>query len=275
MDIEYETSMSARNIPNTSILNSTAPNLSDHMFDELADLQVKTFNHAALYKATNSFEQNKFLGKGGFGQVFRAENLEVGLEVAAIKLLTKTDDRVRKKFIDEIKFLSKMDHVNIIKLIGYAIEPKSDELKTDLKLFLVYEYAESGSLAARLKDKSKTYPFKQRLKHLMDIAQGLRYLHVDHSLLHRDINPNNILLHFDVAKLCDFGLIKKTGSDSETAPIGTRYYMPPEMNRHDISEKTDIYAFGIVLLETITGLPVGKQNDPNYYLVTNFLTSLM
>lgn len=233
--------------PAFSVLNVGGKSLLD---DFQAPTSIEKFDYKILCEKTKGFQT--LVGEGGFGKVFLAKNLIPNIEKSAVKriFVNNEHDRVVRKFAEEISSLSLFQHPNIIKLFGYAINNPNE-------LFLIYEFAQSGSLAQRFKDVEKgivIYDMKQRVKHLLDAAQGIQYIH-GREFLHRDIKPANILLDNDVAKLCDFGLIKQENSNTSTAAIGTQGYMAPEKINEKSSKESDIYALGVVMLETLTGLP--------------------
>ncbi|KAI4980039.1 hypothetical protein ZWY2020_016792 [Hordeum vulgare] len=218
--------------------------------DESALLENREFSYKELKHITNNFSQE--IGKGGFGPVFLGY-LENGISVA-VKVRSESSSQGGKEFLAEAQHLTRIHHKNLVSLVGYC--------KDRNHLALVYEYMPEGNLQDHLRATSTCKPlsWEQRLQIALDAAQGLEYLHIacKPALIHRDVKSRNILLTTDLgAKIADFGLTKAF-SDSEThittEPAGTMGYLDPEYFRsYHISEKSDLYSFGVVLLELITG----------------------
>ncbi|KAK8711853.1 hypothetical protein V6N13_147113 [Hibiscus sabdariffa] len=185
------------------------------------------------------------IGEGGFGAVYYA-NLRG--EEAAIK---KMDMEASKEFLAELKVLTHVHHLNLVRLIGYCVEGS---------LFLVYEYVENGNLSQHLRGSNREpLPWSNRVQIALDSARGLEYIH-EHTVpvyIHRDIKSANILIDkkFRV-KVADFGLTKLTEVGNASLPtrlVGTFGYMPPEYAQYgDVSPKIDVFAFGVVLYELIS-----------------------
>ncbi|KAM3701400.1 hypothetical protein ACB098_05G168500 [Castanea mollissima] len=204
------------------------------------------FSYEELAKATKGFSQDNKIGQGGFGSVYYAE---LRGEKAAIK---KMDMQASKEFKTELKVLTHIHHLNLVRLIGYCVEGS---------LFLVYEYIENGNLSQHLRGSGRDpLPWQTRVKIALDSARGLEYIH-EHTLpvyIHRDIKSANILIDKNFrGKVADFGLTKLTEYGSTSLPsrlVGTFGYMPPEYAQYgDVSPKIDVYAFGVVLYELISG----------------------
>lgn len=220
--------------------------------DESVILDNREFSYRQLNHITDNFRQE--IGKGGFGPVFLGY-LENGNSVA-VKVLSETSSQGGKEFLAEVQHLTRVHHKNLVSLIGYC--------KDRNHLALVYEYMPEGDLQDKLRATSTGRPltWEQRLKIALDAAQGLEYLHVacKPALIHRDVKSRNILLATDlVAKIADFGLTKVFGDTKThitTEPVGTIGYLDPEYFRSfHITEKSDVFSFGVVLLELITGRP--------------------
>ncbi|XP_030970680.1 lysM domain receptor-like kinase 3 [Quercus lobata] len=204
------------------------------------------FSYEELAKATEYFSQDNKIGQGGFGSVYYAE---LRGEKAAIK---KMDMQASKEFLAELKVLTHVHHLNLVRLIGYCVEGS---------LFLVYEYIENGNLSQHLRGSGRDpLPWQTRVKIALDSARGLEYIH-EHTIpvyIHRDIKSANILIDKNFrGKVADFGLTKLTEYGSTSLPtrlVGTFGYMPPEYAQcGDVSPKIDVYAFGVVLYELISG----------------------
>ncbi|KAI8012267.1 LysM domain receptor-like kinase 3 [Camellia lanceoleosa] len=201
------------------------------------------FSYEELANATNDFSIAYKIGEGGFGAVYYAE---LRGEKAAIK---KMDMQASKEFLAELKVLTHVHHLNLVRLIGYCVEGS---------LFLVYEFIENGNLSEHLRGGRDPLQWSTRVQIALDSARGLEYIH-EHTVpvyIHRDIKSANILINKNYhGKVADFGLTKLTevGSTSlRTGLVGTFGYMPPEARYGDVSPKVDVYAFGVVLYELIS-----------------------
>ncbi|CAK8566906.1 unnamed protein product [Lathyrus sativus] len=204
------------------------------------------FSYDELAAASDNFSMANKIGQGGFGSVYYAE---LRGEKAAIK---KMDMQATKEFLAELNVLTRVHHLNLVRLIGYSIEGS---------LFLVYEYIENGNLSQHLRGSGRDpLPWATRVQIALDSARGLEYIH-EHTVpvyIHRDIKPANILIDKNFrGKVADFGLTKLTEVGSSSLPtgrlVGTFGYMPPEYAQYgDVSPKVDVYAFGVVLYEIIS-----------------------
>ncbi|KAF8780857.1 hypothetical protein HU200_000807 [Digitaria exilis] len=205
------------------------------------------FSYEELCDATNNFSMEHKIGQGGFGSVYYAE---LRGEKAAIK---KMDAKATQEFLAELKVLTHVHHLNLVRLIGYCVESC---------LFLVYEFIENGNLSQHLHGTGyEPLSWTSRVRIALDSARGLEYIH-EHTVpvyVHRDIKSANILIDKNFrAKVADFGLTKlaEIGTASQSLPtrvVGTFGYMPPEYARYgEVSPKVDVYAFGIVLYELIS-----------------------
>ncbi|XP_071697437.1 probable receptor-like protein kinase At1g80640 [Rutidosis leptorrhynchoides] len=209
---------------------------------------VEIMDYNLLKTATKDFHESEILGSGGFGCVYNGQ-LEDNLFVAVKRLDNRTRDAV-KEFLTEIDILSKIQHPNIINLLGYCVH---DETK-----LLVYELMENGSLETQLHGPScgSNLTWYCRMKIALDTARGLEYLH-EHckpSVIHRDLKTSNILLDSKFnAKLADFGLAVMEGTSSKNIKLsGTLGYVAPEyLLDGKLTDKSDVYAFGVVLLELL------------------------
>ncbi|CAI0412978.1 unnamed protein product [Linum tenue] len=215
------------------------------------------FSYEELAKATDDFSLANKIGAGGFGTVYYAE---LRGEKAAIK---KMDMQASKEFFAELKVLTHVHHLNLVRLIGYCVEGS---------LFLVYEFIENGNLSQHLRSTEREPPtWPGRVQIALDSARGLEYIH-EHTVpvyIHRDIKSANILIDKNYrAKVADFGLTKLTEVGSTSLPtrlVGTFGYMPPEYAQYgDVSPKVDVYAFGVVLYELISAKEaIVKPNGSN------------
>lgn len=213
------------------------------------------FSYDELANATDNFSLANKIGQGGFGAVYYAE---LRGEKAAIK---KMDMQATREFLAELKVLTHVHHLNLVRLIGYCVEGS---------LFLVYEFIENGNLSQHLRGTGREpLSWSTRVQIALDSARGLEYIH-EHTVpvyIHRDIKSANILIDKNFhAKVADFGLTKLTEVGSSSLPtrlVGTFGYMPPEYAQYgDVSPKVDIYAFGVVLFELISAKEaIVKMND--------------
>ncbi|KAK7318030.1 hypothetical protein RJT34_02727 [Clitoria ternatea] len=219
------------------------------------------FTFAELQLATGGFSQANFLAEGGFGSVHRGI-LPDG-QVIAVKQYKLASTQGDKEFCSEVEVLSCAQHRNVVMLIGFCVE--------DGRRLLVYEYICHGSLDSHLYGrKQNALEWSARQKIAVGAARGLRYLHEEcrvGCIVHRDMRPNNILLTHDFEALVgDFGLARwQPDGDMgvETRVIGTFGYLAPEYAQSgQITEKADVYSFGIVLLELVTGRKAVDINRP-------------
>lgn len=213
----------------------------------------RNFSLQELAEATDNFSSDKLIGKGGHAEVYKG-CLSDG-QVVAVKKITKQekndDDRVGD-FLAELGIIAHINHPNAAKLIGFSV---------DGGLHLVLQFSPHGSLASVLHGSAESVDWKTRYKVAVGVAEGLLYLHSNcqRRIIHRDITASNILLteEFD-PQISDFGLAKwlpEKWVHHVVSPIeGTFGYMAPEYFMHGIvHEKTDVFAFGVLLLELLTG----------------------
>lgn len=209
------------------------------------------FTLSELQIATKNFSSENLIGKGGYAEVYKG-TLPNG-QLVAIKRLTKgTPDDIIGDFLSELGMMAHVNHPNTAKLFGYGIEGG---------MHLVLELSPNGSLASLLYGSKDKLKWGIRFKIALGTAEGLRYLHegCKRRIIHRDIKAANILLTKDfVPQICDFGLAKwlpeQWTHHVVTKFEGTFGYLAPEYLMHGIvDEKTDVFAFGVLLLELVTG----------------------
>ncbi|XP_058214181.1 uncharacterized protein LOC131325762 [Rhododendron vialii] len=220
-----------------------------------------------ILKATNDFDDALVTGTGGFGKVYKA-SIDDGdtTTVVAIKRLSAESKQGAEEFWTELKLLSKFRHANLVSLIGYCDENQ--------EMIIVYEYIARGTLANHLYKTSREesggsrshLTWEQRLNICLDVACGLDYLHNGTlpGIIHRDVKSTNILLddHL-VAKVSDLGLSKSTTTHTathvSTCVKGTFGYLDPDyFQTMQLTKKSDVYAFGVVLFEVLCGRPAIK-----------------
>ncbi|XP_059637679.1 putative receptor protein kinase ZmPK1 [Cornus florida] len=211
------------------------------------DFVFKRFSYDELKKATHNFTE--VIGRGGGGIVYKGVLSDQ--RVAAIKVL-KEANQGEAEFLAEVSTIGKLNHMNLIDMLGYCAEGKHR--------LLVYEYMEHGSLADNLQ--SNTLDWGKRFNVAVGTAKSLAYLHEEclEWVLHCDVKPQNILLDSDFQpKVSDFGLSKllnRSGDNNSSFSRirGTRGYMAPEWILNlSITSKVDVYSYGIVVLEMVTG----------------------
>ncbi|XP_074291791.1 G-type lectin S-receptor-like serine/threonine-protein kinase CES101 isoform X2 [Silene latifolia] len=221
---------------------------------------IRVFSFQSVARATNNFNLSNVLGQGGYGTVYKGL-LEDGQEIA-IKRLSKTSKQGTSEFMNELKLVATLQHTNLVKLIGCCIELGEK--------IVVYEFMPNKSLDFFIFDESRRLllDWTQRFNIIEGIAQGLLYLHKYSRLkiIHRDLKSGNILLDEEMnPKISDFGMAKlfeQNESRANTKRVaGTPGYMPPEYALDGyFSVKTDVFSFGVLLLEIISS----KKNNGTY-----------
>lgn len=221
--------------------------------NNLDDLELPFFDFNTITLATNNFSEENKLGQGGFGIVYKGRLIE-GQEIA-VKRLSKNSGQGVDEFKNEVKLIVKLQHRNLVRLLGCSIQ-------IDEKM-LVYEYLENRSLDAILFNKTKRalLDWQRRFKIICGIARGLLYLHQDSRfrIIHRDLKASNILLDKEMnPKISDFGMARIFGTDQTEANtvrvVGTYGYMSPEYAMDGIfSVKSDVFSFGVLVMEIISG----------------------
>ncbi|KAH7669389.1 Non-specific serine/threonine protein kinase protein [Dioscorea alata] len=238
---------------------------------EVPNLRIFTF--AELRSATRNFKPDSVLGEGGFGTVFKGWLDEKTLApaksgagmVVAVKKLNPESMQGFEEWQSEVNFLGRLSHPNLVRLLGYCLEEK--------ELLLVYEFMAKGSLENHLFRRGAAFDplsWNLRLKIAIGAARGLAFLHTsEKQIIYRDFKASNILLDTNYnAKLSDFGLAKHgpTGGDSHvtTRVMGTYGYAAPEyVATGHLYVKSDVYGFGVVLLEMLSGQRALDVNRPS------------
>ncbi|KAL3510733.1 hypothetical protein ACH5RR_030134 [Cinchona calisaya] len=214
---------------------------------------VPVFSYSELEEATNNFDASKELGDGGFGTVYFGE-LHDGREVT-VKRLYEHNFKRMEQFMNEIEILTRLRHRNLVTLYGCTS-------RLSRELLLVYEYIPNGTVADHLhgdRAKDKPLTWKHRMNIAIETADALAYLHKS-DIIHRDVKTNSILLdHNFCVKVADFGLSRLFPTDVShisTAPLGTPGYVDPEYHQcYQLIDKSDVYNFGVVLIELISSMP--------------------
>ncbi|XVF12291.1 hypothetical protein REPUB_Repub08aG0103100 [Reevesia pubescens] len=214
---------------------------------------VHLFTYKELEEATKIFDSDRELGDGGFGTVYYGK-LRDGREVAVKRLYENNYKRV-EQFMNEVEILTRLRHQNLVSLYGCTSRHSRE-------LLLVYEYVPNGTVTDHLhgqRAKPGAVSWSIRLEIAIVTANALRYLHASDTI-HRDVKTNNILIdnNFSV-KVADFGLSRLFPTDVthvSTAPQGTPGYVDPEYHQcYQLTDKSDVFSFGVVLIELISSKP--------------------
>ncbi|KAL8468868.1 hypothetical protein ACS0TY_031904 [Phlomoides rotata] len=221
--------------------------------DEISTAESLQYAFSTIKAATNDFSDDNKLGKGGFGTVYKGK-LPNDKEIA-VKRLSKNSGQGDLEFKNEVLLLAKLQHRNLVRLMGFAIEGGEK--------LLVYEFVENASLDHFIFDPTNhSYlDWERRYKIIGGIARGILYLHEDSRLriIHRDLKASNILLDREMnPKVADFGMARLFEQDetqgNTSQIVGTYGYMPPEYLMHgQFSIKSDVFSFGVLVLEIISG----------------------
>ncbi|KAB2058758.1 hypothetical protein ES319_A11G256000v1 [Gossypium barbadense] len=232
---------------------------------------AKIFRLKEVKKMTNDFSRNRFLGSGGFGEVYKGE-LPNG-DIVAVKSAKVGNIKSTQQVLNEVGILSQVNHKNLVRLLGCCVEAEQP--------LMIYEYISNGTLSDHLHGKYSTFlDWKTRLKIALQTAEALAYLHsaAYTPIYHRDVKSANILLDYEFnAKVSDFGLSRLASpglSHVSTCAQGTLGYMDPEYYRnYQLTDKSDVYSYGVVLLELLTSQRAidfsRDQDDVNLAIYVN------
>ncbi|MCO5550938.1 hypothetical protein L7F22_004433 [Adiantum nelumboides] len=232
----------------------------------------RVFTYAELRAATKNFSRANLLGEGGFGCVYKGilkrRNSNEEDKVVAVKQLNLKGQQGHKEWLAEVRYLGLVEHPNLVKLVGYCAE--DDE--RGIQRLLVYDYMPNRSLEDHLFQKvPSVLSWQQRLSMMLGAARGLTYLHEeidDIQVIFRDFKTSNVLLDVDFTpKLSDFGLARQGpemgATHVSTAVVGTLGYAAPEyIQTGHLTSKSDVWSFGVVLLEILTGRRALDRNRP-------------
>ncbi|CAL5405758.1 unnamed protein product [Camellia sinensis] len=234
-------------------------NYSDE--NDRKDIELPLFDFATISKATDDFSISNKIGEGGFGPVYKG-TLEEGQQIA-VKRLSKSSRQGLDEFKNEVLCIAKLQHRNLVKLLGCCIEEE--------ERMLIYEYLPNKSLDSFIFDEKQSMllDWPKRFNIINGIARGLLYLHQDSRLrvIHRDLKAGNILLDNEMnPKISDFGMARSFGGNetqaNTTRVVGTYGYMSPEYAIDGLfSIKSDVFSFGVLVLEIISG----KKNRGFYH----------
>ncbi|KAJ1376488.1 Serine-threonine/tyrosine-protein kinase, catalytic domain [Sesbania bispinosa] len=234
--------------------------IRDSIREDLTDVESLQFDLATVQAATNSFSDENKIGQGGFGVVYKGI-LPNGQEIA-VKRLSVTSLQGAIEFRNEATLVAKLQHRNLVRVLGFCLEGREK--------MLVYEYIQNKSLDHFLFDpvKQRELDWSRRYKIIVGIARGIQYLHEDSQLriIHRDLKASNVLLDENMnPKISDFGMAKIFQADQTQVNtgriVGTYGYMSPEYAmRGQFSVKSDVFSFGVLVLEIVSG----KKNTDFY-----------
>uniref|UniRef100_J3MZI4 Protein kinase domain-containing protein n=1 Tax=Oryza brachyantha TaxID=4533 RepID=J3MZI4_ORYBR len=241
------------------------------LYEERGHGQLRDFDYDELQAATNGFSRAQKLGEGGFGSVYkgfvRPPDGKGDRLAVAVKCLNQRGLQGHKQWLAEVQFLGVLEHPNLVKLLGYcAVDGERGPQR-----LLVYEYMPNKSLEDHLFVRAYTpLSWNRRLQIILGAAEGLAYLHegLEVQVIYRDFKASNILLDKDFrAKLSDFGLAREgpTGANTHvsTAVVGTHGYAAPDyIETGHLTVKSDVWSFGVVLYEILTGRRTLDRHRP-------------
>ncbi|KAK2404914.1 cysteine-rich receptor protein kinase [Trifolium repens] len=231
---------------------------------EISRVEFLQFDFETIEAATNNFCDDNKLGEGGFGEVYKGK-LFNGQEIA-VKRLSRGSSQDTEEFKNEVVLVAKLQHRNLVRILGFCLDGEEK--------MLIYEFMPNKSLDYFLFDpeKAQQINWPRRYKIIEGIARGMLYLHEDSRLriIHRDLKASNILLdEYLNPKISDFGMARIFGVDQTRGitrrVVGTLGYMSPEYAMHgEFSIKTDVYSFGVLVLEIITGKKITSFRESGY-----------
>ncbi|CAH9081441.1 unnamed protein product [Cuscuta epithymum] len=216
--------------------------------------ELPLFDFSTIFEATSNFSEENKLGQGGFGSVYKGTL--IGGEEIAVKRLSEKSRQGVEEFKNELTLIARLQHRNLVQLLGCCVDNEEK--------MLVYEYMENKSLDSLLFDKHKSslLDWKRRFNIIYGIARGILYLHQDSRfrIIHRDLKASNVLLDKEMnPKISDFGMARIFGGEETDANttkrvVGTYGYMSPEYAMDgQFSVKSDVFSFGVLVLEVVSG----------------------
>ncbi|XP_057777758.1 cysteine-rich receptor-like protein kinase 44 isoform X2 [Salvia miltiorrhiza] len=242
--------------------------------EDISTVESLVYDFTKVKAATNDFSNSNKLGEGGFGVVYKGK-LEDGREIA-VKRLSENSVQGDREFKNEVLLMAKLQHRNLVRLLGFSLH--------GTERLLIYEFVANGSLDRFIFDPIKhvVVDWHMRYKIIRNIAKGLVYLHNDSGfrIIHRDLKAGNILLDAEMnPKIADFGMARlflqdESGTNTRRI-VGTFGYMAPEYARHgQISVKLDVFSFGVLMLEIVSGQRNGSfrnaDNEENVEYMLSF-----
>jgi len=216
------------------------------------DSRFSLFQFSKIKDATSNFSERTKIGEGGFGPVYQGR-LSNNQEIA-VKRLSPNSRQGFREFKNEIKLIASLQHKNLVRLLGCCIKSK-------LEMILVYEYMPNGSLEDSIYGARAQHNWPVRRRIIEGVAEGLLYMHdyAHECIVHRDLKPSNVLLDHEMnPKISDFGIaricLSNVTESSTTTAIGTFGYIAPEYyNQNVYSTRSDVFSFGILVLEIVSG----------------------
>jgi len=222
----------------------------------------RRFGYEEIVAATNGFADDRRLGEGGSGQVYKGFLRDLGRVVAVKRIFSDVED-CERIFRNEVKIISRVIHRNLVQFMGWCHEKG--------ELLLVFEYMSNGSLDNHLFGKRRSLTWDVRYKIALGVARALRYLHEDaeQCVVHRDIKSGNVLLDTDFnTKISDFGIARLVDPrlrTQRTKVVGTYGYLAPEYIKEGrVSKESDMYSFGVLALEMACGRRTYQDGEDNH-----------
>ena len=229
----------------------------------------RRFGYEEIVAATNGFADDRRLGEGGSGQVYKGFLSDLGRVVAVKRIFSDIED-CERIFINEVKIISRLIHRNLVQFMGWCHEQG--------ELLLVFEYMTHGSLDNHLFGNRRSLTWDVRYKIVLGVARALRYLHEDaeQSVVHRDIKSANVLLDTDFnTKISDFGIARLVDPrlrTQRTQVVGTYGYLAPEYIKEGrVSKESDMYSFGVLALEIACGRRTYQDGEDNHVPLTKWV----
>ncbi|KAI0488215.1 hypothetical protein KFK09_028042 [Dendrobium nobile] len=244
-----------------------------HLKKDVNTMELRRYRFDELKKATDSFSDERLIGSGAFGNVYRGV-LGDEKRTVAIKKAHSESNESAEEFKNEVELLSRVKHKNLVSLVGYCSEPKHK--------ILVYEYVSQGCLLEYIVGKERNpLTWQQRVNLAIGSAKGVAHLHgVEPSIIHRDLKPSNILIDDEFeAKISDFGLVKKgpngDASHVSTQAKGTPGYMDPAYcSSLHLTTSSDVFSFGVILLQLVSSRPaLDHTRRQSEYHISNWAKS--